>query len=383
MGAVSQISLRGVEVNNLQGIDLDIPHRKLVVLCGVSGSGKSSLALDTLYAEGQRRYIESFSAYTRQFLQRLERPDADRIDGIPPAIAVTSKNATRSSRSTVGTTTETSDYLRLLFAKIGRVICRQCGREVRRDTAQSASEALKALAPGTRYMIAFPVALAAEDDPSRLAAAFQEDGFVRAIVGGRVVNLAEAPADVFASISPGANGLYVVVDRLAADANNEARLRDSLETALTKGRGRCFAFVEESRQDAAGGRPQAPLSHSMGEGQGVRGIGTAGQSDVPSLPAPLPQAGEGRSAPNGLIIDGRSWRRMGFSTQLACEDCGLEYPVPEPRLYSFNSPLGACPQCEGFGNVIDIDMELVVPDPQKSIRDGAIAPGTARPTPTS
>jgi excinuclease ABC subunit A len=142
MGAVSQISLRGVEVNNLQGIDLDIPHRKLVVFCGLSGSGKSSLALDTLYAEGQRRYIESFSAYTRQFLQRLERPDADRIDGIPPAIAVTGKNATRSSRSTVGTATETSDYLRLLFAKIGRVFCGRCGREVRRDTPQSAAEAI-------------------------------------------------------------------------------------------------------------------------------------------------------------------------------------------------------------------------------------------------
>jgi len=132
--AAGHLSLRGVEVHNLQAIDLDIPHRKLIVVCGVSGSGKSSLALDTLYAEGQRRYIESFSAYTRQFLQRLEKPDADRIDGIPPAIAVTGANGNRSSRSTVGTATETSDYLRLLFAKIGRVFCRQCGKEVRRDS---------------------------------------------------------------------------------------------------------------------------------------------------------------------------------------------------------------------------------------------------------
>ena len=360
MGAVSQISLRGVEVNNLQGIDLDIPHRKLVVLCGISGSGKSSLALDTLYAEGQRRYIESFSAYTRQFLQRLERPDADRIDGIPPAIAVTGKNATRSSRSTVGTTTETSDYLRLLFAKIGKVICRQCGREVRRDTAQSASDTLRALLPGTRYMIAFPVALGAEDEPARLAAALREDGFVRMIVGDRLVNLAEESAAVLASVAPAANGLYVVVDRLTAEGASEARLRDSLETTLAKGRGRCFVFVEETSaaEGRSGGETPAPVP--SGE-----------PSVLPSQPSPQPSP-KGRGGEYWL--DGRAWQRIGFSTQLACEDCGLEYPVPEPRLYSFNSPLGACPQCEGFGNVIDIDMELVVPDPHKSIRDGAIAP---------
>ena len=188
MGSVSQISLRGVEVHNLQGIDLDIPHRKLIVLCGLSGSGKSSLALDTLYAEGQRRYIESFSAYTRQFLQRLERPDADRIDGIPPAIAVTGKNASRSSRSTVGTATETSDYLRLLYAKIGRVVCNGCGREVHRDTPQSVAETLRQLPQGARYMVAFPVATHAEDEPGRLAAALREDGFVRVIAGDRIVN---------------------------------------------------------------------------------------------------------------------------------------------------------------------------------------------------
>ena len=138
--ASGHIALRGVRVHNLKSIDLDIPHRKLIVLCGLSGSGKSSLALDTLYAEGQRRYIESFSAYTRQFLQRLEKPEAERIDGIPPAIAVTGKNTSRSSRSTVGTATETSDYLRLLFAKIGHVFCRKCGREVRCDSPQSAAE---------------------------------------------------------------------------------------------------------------------------------------------------------------------------------------------------------------------------------------------------
>ena len=183
------IALRGVRVHNLKSIDLDIPHRKLIVLCGLSGSGKSSLALDTLYAEGQRRYIESFSAYTRQFLQRLEKPEADRIDGIPPAIAVTSKNTSRSSRSTVGTTTETNDYLRLLMAKIGHVFCRQCGREVRCDSPQSAAETLAALPPGSRYMIAFACPLPDGGTIEQLAAGLREDGFVRAIIDGRLVNL--------------------------------------------------------------------------------------------------------------------------------------------------------------------------------------------------
>jgi len=335
MGSVSHISLRGVEVNNLRGIDLDLPHRKLIVLCGLSGSGKSSLALDTLYAEGQRRYIESFSAYTRQFLQRLERPTADRIDGIPPAIAVTGSHATRSSRSTVGTATETTDYLRLLYAKIGRVACRGCGREVQRDTPQSAAEMLRALPDGTRLLIAFPIAPGPENDLAGLAATLREDGFVRLVVGDRTVNLADEPdLDLAAAGAAPGNGLYAIVDRLTARHAPDARVRDSLETAFAKGRGRCSVFVEET------------------EGAGPDGVPRGGRR----------------------TIDGRPWRRLGFSAALACEDCGLEYAPPEPRLFSFNSPLGACPQCEGFGNVIDLDMDLVVPDPTRSIRDGAIAP---------
>lgn len=322
------ISLRGVAVHNLKDIDLDIPHRKLVVLCGLSGSGKTSLALDTLYAEGQRRYIDSFSAYTRQFLERLEKPAAERIDGIPPAIAVTHKNASRSSRSTVGTTTETSDYLRLLFAKIGQVFCYRCGQEVRRHTPQSVAEALAGLAEGTRYLIAFSV------DPTGggergLWPSFQEDGFVRAIVDDRLVNLADEP---WSETSAAAKTVFAVVDRLSAGTITPERLRDSLETAFAKGLGTAQVFV-----DARGG-----------------GDGLAG------------------SAP--YTLDGAEWRRAAYSTQFRCENCGLDYPEPEPRLYSFNSPLGACPECEGFGNVIDLDMELIVPDPAKSLKEGAIAP---------
>jgi excinuclease ABC subunit A len=334
MDPVRHISLRGVEVHNLKSIDLDIPHRKLIVLCGLSGSGKSSLALDTLYAEGQRRYIESFSAYTRQFLQRLERPDADRIDGIPPAIAVTGKNTTRSSRSTVGTATETNDYLRLLFARIGRVFCAQCGREVRRDSPQNTAESIRRLAQGTKFMVAFPSAVPKGETLTGWAAAMKEDGFVRVIVGERLLNLAEGAFEtLLPAASPDGDGLYVVVDRLTVGGVSDDRIRESLETAFSKGAGRCCVLAED----------------------------TAAMEN-----------GEHRGA--SCMLDGRPWRRMGFSNRLACEDCAIEYPEPEPKLFSFNSPLGACPRCEGFGNIIDIDMDLVVPDPNKTLEEGAIAP---------
>jgi excinuclease ABC subunit A len=338
------IVLRGVEVHNLKRVDLDLPHRRLIVFCGVSGSGKSSLAFDTLYAEGQRRYIETFSAYTRQFLERLEKPAADRIDGIPPAIAVASKTPSRSSRSTIGTATEIHDYLRLLFAKIGAVFCLQCGREVRRDTPQSVAAALTQLPGGTRYLVTFPYETLA-GDLNQLATALREEGFVRVVMEGRLLNLDEASEAPWQLTSDGSperqpverRQIDVVVDRLAAGGASEERVRDSLETAFHKGDGRCHVYVESP--DPAG--------------EGTDSL-----------------SGRGRETQ----IDGRSWRRLAWSTRLACEDCGREYPALEPRLFSFNSPLGACPTCEGFGNVVDIDMELVVPDNRKTLREGAIAP---------
>jgi len=354
------ISLRGVRVHNLQGVDLDLPRNRLIVLCGLSGSGKTSLALDTLYAEGQRRYIESFSAYTRQFLQRLEKPDADSIQGIPPAIAVTGNNASRSSRSTVGTATEINDYLRLLLAKIGRVYCRQCGRQVRCDTPQSVAAALAALPPGKRFIVAFTQPRPPSAKLAKVLASLREDGFVRVVLDGTVLDTAaqesaatnqpvaatgmehsadgvagcaddtanaDAPVGGTVACQP-SDRLYVIVDRLTAGSTTEERLHDSLETAFEKGQGRCCVLVEA----------QSPPQGST------------------------------------IAIDGRPWEVLWFSQQLRCEPCGLDYPRPEPRLYSFNSPLGACPTCEGFGNIIDIDMELVVPDPNKSLREGAIAP---------
>src|SRR5687767_8066031 len=186
---LTHIELRGVRVHNLKDVDLDIPHRQLVVFCGMSGSGKTSLALDTLYAEGQRRYIESFSAYTRQFLEQLEKPDADRIDGIPPAIAVTHKDQSRSSRSTIGAATEIDDYLRLLFARIGHVFCRQCQREVRQDSPATAAQRVLEFPAGTRLMVAFAFSVESADElPERLRQ-LREDGFVRVILGERTIHL--------------------------------------------------------------------------------------------------------------------------------------------------------------------------------------------------
>jgi len=357
------IELRGVEVHNLKHVDLDIPHRKLVVLCGVSGSGKTSLAIDTLYAEGQRRYIESFSAYTRQFLEQLDKPAAERIEGLPPAIAVTRRNTSRSSRATVGTTTEIIEYLRLLFARLGRVVCRSCGQEVRRDSPRTAADRLQSLPEGTRCMIAFAPASGDGRTFDEAATELREDGFVRAIFDGRTVHLGEDVPQPAADAPNGGksdtsanfgNGFYVVVDRLAARTTPIERFHDSLETAFARGDGRCWAFVLEP--DATQ-RPDSP--------QG--GDGHAAPSTAHERPNGHPPAGR-------CTIDGQTWSRIGFSQSLRCEACGIDYAEPDPRLFSFNHPLGACPRCEGFGNVIEIDMELVVPDPAKSIRDGAIAP---------
>ncbi len=327
------IELRGVRVHNLRSIDLDVPRHQLIVVCGVSGSGKTSLALDTLYAEGQRRYIESFSAYTRQFLDQFEKPAADRIDGIPPSIAVTRGPAAKSSRSTVGTTTELADYSRLLFAKIGEIRCHQCGCVVRADTPQSVAEQVRNLPDGQRLLLAFPRHLASAQEAEALSAELREDGFVRVIAQGRLRNLSAEEPLCAASDLPeaGTATVLVVVDRLTAGQTSLERLVDSIETAFAKGTGRCTVLLERSAAAA-------------GDGSAV------------------------------VMVDERPWQMLAFSESLRCEPCGLDYPALEPRLLSFNSPLGACPACEGFGNIIDIDMELVVPDPRKTIREGAIAP---------
>ncbi len=333
----SSIELRGVAVHNLKEVDLDIPLGKLVALCGVSGSGKTSLALDTLYAEGQRRYIESFSPYTRQFLERLDKPAAERIDGLPAAIAVTRDDVSRSNRATIGTATETIDYLRLLFAKIGRLVCPGCGKTIERSSPESAAEKLETLAEGTRIMVGFRSSPAEGESLAELTARLQSQGFVRVIQSSDqwsgchsdVTSPRQTPRPMVEAM--------VIVDRLMAGSQLSQRLRGSLETAFTHGNGRATILIESDAMfgsDAAAGLPSGA----------------------------------------SITIDDRHWRRLDFSTRLECVPCGRQFADPEPRRLSFNSPLGACPACEGFGNIVDLDLERIVPDRSKSIRDGAIAP---------
>ena len=303
------MTLRGVRVHNLKGIDLDLPANRLIVLTGVSGSGKSSLAFDTLYAEGQRRYVETFSAYTRQFLRRLDPPDADRIDGIPPAIAVAQRPSRRSGRSTVGSITEVHDHLALLFARLGRVSCRSCGREVEPADPSAVARAIEALPVGTRYLVAFPVEVRPESDRQALADALREDGFVRVRAEGSVGLLDSGP------LPPTSSGeVEVIVDRLVRGSDPPGRRLDSIETAFDKGWGRCRIVAGDE-----------------------------------------------------VLTFHRGWR---------CAHCGTDALAPEPRLFQPNSPLGACPSCEGFGRVVDLDMARIVPDPSRSLADGAIAPWT-------
>lgn len=330
------IQLRGVSVNNLKHVDLDLPLRELIVFCGVSGSGKTSMALDTLYAEGQRRYIESFSAYTRQFLEQLDKPQAERIDGIPPAIAVTHKNRSRSNRATIGTTTELNDYLSILFARLGEVVCFRCGQTIRRDSAESAAAALSKIPDGSRLMIGFEATAPGDEPVQQWLARFVELGYVRALVSKSMDPVSQGTfAETFSiddslanQLAPG-NSLAIILDRLVSGERSTERLRDSLEAAFAAGHGTAVVFAEQIGQSAT------------------------------------------------VQIDGRNWRRFSFSTALRCDPCDIDYPEPEPQLFNFNRPLGACPECEGFGNVVVTDMERVVPDAAKSIRDGAIAPWNA------
>ncbi len=362
----ADLVVRGARTHNLKNIDLTLPTGKLIIVTGVSGSGKSSLAFDTIYAEGQRRYVESLSAYARQFLERMEKPDVDRIDGISPAIAIRQKNSIRNPRSTVGTTTEIHDYMRLLFARVGRTFCRQCGREVVRETAEVVARQLAAQPAGTRLLLGFDLPIVAigeasverevdelkeqgeEDtrsgdarngdvrkagsiDPSvnavTIAAAIEtlrRKGFGRLLVEGRAVPF----DDVAPGSLAGRSMLQVVVDRLQiGDEGLEQRLTDSIETAYREGGGAAWA-VEGQRSSA---EDRASSAH-------------------------------------------QSPRVFEFSERFECRPCGIAYEDPQPRLFSFNNPFGACPTCHGFGNIIELDMDLVVPDPSKSIAQNAIEP---------
>ncbi|MFN2576926.1 MAG: excinuclease ABC subunit UvrA [Pyrinomonadaceae bacterium] len=358
------IEVRGARVNNLKNISFSIPINQLTVVTGVSGSGKSSLAFDTVYAEGQRRYVESLSAYARQFLERMDKPDVDEVRGIAPAIAIRQKNSTRNPRSTVSTQTEIYDYLRLLYARIGTTICRLCGREVHRDSPESAAdEILSELAEGTRFFVLFPAGAGSNVLEAGLSASadstqrngskrtskrtdsaerhnrqvitahlmsLMQRGFTRLLYEGKQIDLS-SPDDFHRDDF---NDVYVLVDRLVARPDVRQRLVDSLETCFREGHGQAVIQVSEPGAVATGS-------------------------------ANLVKEKESRNA-----------RCLRFSERFECKYDGAVYATPEPRLFSFNNPFGACPTCQGFGNTIGLDLNLVIPNPGLSLSEGAIEPWT-------
>ena len=340
--------MRGARQHNLKGFDLEIPRRSYTVITGPSGSGKSSLAFDTIYAEGQRRYVESLSAYARQFLERMEKPDVDSIDGLSPAVAIEQKNPTKTSRSTVGTATEIYDYLRLLWARIGRTFCPVCGRELKPDTVQSVVDTVLELPEATRFAVAFPLILSEKVTHDVVVENLRAQGFVRVSIAGQILHLDDVQAERIDLTA--VKDLRVVVDRLTVSPEVSGRLADAVGTAFREGDGDCVVLLS----GLGGRRPQA--------GRGESGIGTAARSSDSHRPA----SGGHPPIPDSLR----------FTERFQCPNDGTTAPGPTPQLFSFNNPRGACPTCNGFGAVLEYDEALIIPYPDRSLRDGAIDPWT-------
>jgi len=312
-----QIRIRGARVHNLQNLNLDIPHNQLVVVTGPSGSGKSSLAFDTLYAEGQRQYIESLSVYSRQFFNQLERPDVDLIEGLQPTVSIDQRAGIRNPRSTVATVTEIYDYLRLLYARVGEARCYQCGATIRQQSPEQILDTLLALADGTRMMLLAPLVRGRKGQHKEVFEAIRKAGFNRARVDGVVVDLDDPPE----LARQKSHHIEAVIDRIVVRPGARNRLAESINLAIKHGDDLVLATYEEK---------------------------TA----------------------NGQSL----WHDMLFSTQYACPDCKISYEELEPRTFSFNSPYGACPKCEGLGVLLQFDPELVVPDCSLALAHGAVAP---------
>ncbi len=310
----SDIIIRGARVHNLKNIDITLPRNKLIAFTGVSGSGKSSLAFDTIYAEGQRRYVESLSSYARQFLERMEKPDVDLIQGISPAIAIEQKTTTRNPRSTVATTTEIYDYLRLLFGRIGQTYCRMCGKLISRDSVSDVVDRIRQEPEGAKLYVMFPLHDHAGHNVKEEIDVLKKRGFYRLVIDNEIIDLNEKEVKVKSK-----KDVLALVDRLVVRKNNkesETRLADSVQTAFIEGNGYAQVLLLESNQI------------------------------------------------------------LKFSQYFECNEDNIRYDEPEPRLFSFNNPVGACPSCQGFGRTMGIDIDLVVPNPSKTIQQGAILPWT-------
>jgi excinuclease ABC subunit A len=306
------LSIRGARVHNLKNISVDIPHNQLTVVTGVSGSGKSSLVFDTIYAEGQRRYVESLSAYARQFLERMEKPDVDEILGIAPPIAIKQKNTTRNPRSTVATSTELYDFFRLLWARVGRTYCPNCETRVQRDTVDQIAEVVLSQPEGSRWYVLFPVEVSGDTNKLRdHLFTLRAKGFNRLFQGGQTFEFSTPESLLDIDFT---KPLFALVDRIAISSDLHQRIVDSVEI--------CYREAGEVIFEPASSGPA----------------------------------------------------RIRFNEKFACKTCGLEFRDPEPGLFSFNNPTGACPRCQGFGNTIDYDMDLAIPDTSLSLEDGAVDP---------
>ncbi|MGA8014933.1 MAG: excinuclease ABC subunit UvrA, partial [Candidatus Dormiibacterota bacterium] len=356
------IEIRGAREHNLKNIDLSLPRDRLIVLTGLSGSGKSSLAFDTIYAEGQRRYVESLSAYARQFLGQMEKPDVDHIDGLSPAISIDQKGTSKNPRSTVGTVTEIHDYLRLVYARIGHPHCPNCGREISKQTIEQIADQVLALPEGTRLMVAAPMVQGRKGEHRDVLEEARRKGFVRARVDGEVRDLAEK----IELDKKYKHDIEIVVDRVVIGPDLSSRLNDSLEQAAKLSDGLILLIPVDS--------PTGDEQRTGGESR-AEGGGSAGSAGAASQGGDLPPGkdeGSPRSLPHGA--------EMLFSQDYACVYCGISMEEPAPRNFSFNNPHGACPACTGLGMRMEVDRDAVVPDPSLSIDAGALSGWTKGPS---
>jgi excinuclease ABC subunit A len=312
--AIDKLVVRGAREHNLKDVSLDLPRNSLIVFTGLSGSGKSSLAFDTIFAEGQRRYVESLSAYARQFLGQMDKPDVDFIEGLSPAVSIDQKSTNRNPRSTVGTITEVYDYLRLLFARAGRPHCPTCSKPISRQSPQQIVDQILELPPTTKFQVLAPVVRERKGEFVDLFTDLVKQGYSRAVVDGEAISLSEPPK----LKKQEKHTIHVVIDRLTAKADSKSRLTDSIETALKLSSGIVLLDFVDNKSD------------------------------------------------EGKI--------QTYSEHLACHDCNLSFEELEPRSFSFNSPFGACPDCSGIGTKLEVDEELIIPDDGLSINEGAIAP---------
>ncbi|MDA8413939.1 MAG: excinuclease ABC subunit UvrA [Desulfobacteraceae bacterium] len=328
----TSIIIKGACEHNLKCIDVEIPRDQLVVITGISGSGKSTLAFDTIYAEGQRRYVESLSAYARQFLEQMEKPDVESIEGLSPAISIEQKSTSKNPRSTVGTVTEIYDYLRLLFARVGHPHCTSCGKEITSQTVSQMVDQILALPEGSRLTLLAPMIRGRKGEYRKELNQLRKEGFTRVIVDGRMLELAEE----IELDKKKKHDIDIVVDRIVVKDGVQRRLADSLETALHHAEG----VVKVS-------------------------VATSQTSEV----SKTSEVSRKRPEKERILL---------FSEKLACVDCGISYQEITPRLFSFNNPHGACPDCTGLGTRMYFDQELVIPNPELSLREGAIAPWEKR-----